>query len=178
MRLRKTFLTQISITSPADLAQIEALLDARFGADRQQRTAYRLRDGVEPIAPLCLVARDGGHLLGSVQCWPLQLRTAEGQIFPLILLGPVAVALVHEKEGIGSVLMTEVLTRADALSGVPLLLIGDAPYYGRFGFSAAHTGGWQVPGPVERDRLLLRGDAGGLAATGWLEPATTGRVAG
>lgn len=163
---------KISLTSSADRAQVEALLDARFGADRQHRTAYRLRDGVKAISSLCLVARVGEQLLGSVQCWPLQLRTGEGKVFPLILLGPVAVALVHEKEGIGSLLMIDVLARADALFALPMLLIGDAPYYGRFGFSAAHTGRWQVPGPVERDRLLLRGGSKALPAEGWLEPRT------
>ena len=163
---------EILHTSPTDKAQVEALLDARFGTDRHLRTAYKLRKGVEPIGPLCLIARENDQLLGSVQCWPLQLQSADDQVFPLILLGPVAVDLAHEKEGIGSLLMTEVLARADALMGLPLLLIGDEPYYGRFGFSAAHTGHWQVPGPVDRNRLLLRNKAAALPASGHLGPAT------
>lgn len=168
---------QISTATPADQPEIEALLDERFGPARHNRTAYRLRDGVKPIALLCLVAREDGRLLGSVQCWPLQLRNADGRRFPLVLLGPVAVDRSHEGEGLGTLLMTEALARADVAPGLPLLLIGDAPYYGRFGFSAAPTGGWQVPGPVDRARLLLRGSAEGLPSTGWLEPASAGRAA-
>lgn len=167
----------ILTTTPADLPDIEALLDARFGPARHNRTAYRLRDGVSPLAPLCLVARQNGTLLGSVQCWPLQLRDVDGRLVPLVLLGPVAVTLEHEGEGLGTRLMTEVLYRADVAPGLPMLLIGDEPYYGRFGFSAAATGGWSVPGPVDRARLLLRGPIEGLPAIGWLEPACEGRAA-
>ena len=153
------------------------MLDERFGPARHNRTAYRLRDGVKPIAPLCLVAREGERLVGSVQCWPLQLRTVDGRRCPLVLLGPVAVTLDRESEGIGSLLMQAVLARADAGSGLPMVLIGDEPYYGRFGFSAAATGGWQVPGPVVRARLLMRGPADVLPTLGWLEPAAEGRAA-
>ncbi len=176
--MRKTDpLINILPATPADLPEIEALLDEQFGPARQNRTAYRLRDGVKPISALCLVAREDGKLLGSVQCWPLHLRTADGRRRPLVLLGPVAVDLAHQGEGIGTLLMQEVLARADVVSGLPMLLIGDEPYYGRFGFSAAVTGGWQVPGPVDRARLLLRGTADGLPVLGWLEPATEGRAA-
>lgn len=167
----------ILTTIPADLPDIETLLDERFGPARHNRTAYRLRDGVAPLAPLCLVARENGELLGSVQCWPLQLRDVDGRRFPLVLLGPVAVTLDHEGEGLGTRLMHEVLARADVAPGLPMLLIGDEPYYGRFGFSAAPTAGWHVPGPVDRARLLLRGSAEGLPAIGWLEPACEGRAA-
>jgi predicted N-acetyltransferase YhbS len=94
-----------------------------------------------------------------------------------MLLGPVAVALPQERLGVGGMMMTEVLARADAAGLPPMLLIGDAPYYGRFGFRAEATQGWQVPGPVDRARLLLRGGADDLPALGWLEPVTKDRVA-
>ena len=35
-----------------------------------------------------------------------------------------------------------------------ILLVGDAPYYARFGFSAEKTGSLAMPGPYERHRLL------------------------
>jgi predicted N-acetyltransferase YhbS len=173
--------TDILITlapaTAADSPFIEDLLDARFGPARQKRTAYRLREGAAPLADLCLVAREGERLIGSLQCWPLQLRGVDGRLFPLMLLGPVAVALDQERLGVGGLMMTEVLARADAAGLPPMLLIGDAPYYGRFGFHAGATQGWQVPGPVDRARLLLRGPADDLPALGWLEPVTKDRVA-
>jgi predicted N-acetyltransferase YhbS len=162
-------LIQIFPATPADLPEIDALLDAGFGPARRNRTAYRLRDNVAPLPALSFVARDGDTLTGSLQCWPLQLRGASGTILPLILLGPVVTATDWQGQGIASRLMNAALAAADAAKAPPLLLIGDAPFYGRFGFSAAATAGWQLPGPVDHARLLLRGDASALPAIGWVE---------
>lgn len=161
---------QIAPTQAADLPAIESLLDSRFGPARHNRTAYRLRDGVAPDEALCFVARDGERLVGSVQCWPIAITGLGGDL-PLTLLGPVAVVADREGEGIASQLMQAALAAADALGRPPMLLIGDAPFYSRFGFSAAATGGWLLPGPVDRRRLLLRGPATGLPRLGWVGPA-------
>ncbi len=120
---------------------------------------------------------NGEELLGSVQCWPLALTGADGVARPLTLLGPVAVAADSECKGLGSALMAAVLALADAAGAPPMLLIGDAGFYGRFGFASAATGQWAVPGPIDRARLLLRGDAAGMPAQGWLGPAASCRAA-
>ena len=161
----------------ADLPQIEALLDAGFGPARRNRTAYRLRDGVAADPALSFVARDGDAIIGSLQCWPLQLRSVAGAKSPLVLLGPVVTVADRQGEGIASALMTRALAAVDAANAPPVLLIGDEPFYGRFGFSAAATAGWHLPGPVARERLLLRGDAAALPHTGWVEPAAPARRA-
>lgn len=149
----------ISFVPIASIApsEIECLLDLAFGADRRQRTAYRLREGMDVIPDLSFAAIQDGQLLGSIQCWPVQLTANDGSMTPLILVGPVAVHPDHQREGIGRRLMAEMLSRADAAGSDPMMLIGDAIYYDRFfGFSASHTGGWTLPGPVDRDRLLAR----------------------
>lgn len=161
---------QICPATPADDPEITTLLDAGFGPARHNRTAYRLRDGVEPVPALSFVVRDGGALVGSLQCWPLQIRGLAGPPLPLVLLGPVVTAADRQSEGIATRMMNAALAAADAVGAPPLLLIGDAPFYGRFGFSADATAGWQLPGPVDRARLLLRGDASRLPATGVIEP--------
>jgi len=161
----------------AQLPAIESLLDARFGPARHNRTAYRLRDGVDVLPALSFIAMDGNALVGSVQCWPLAITGLDGRRLPLVLLGPVAVAASHEGQGVGSALMQAALAAADAAAAPPILLIGDAPYYGRFGFAADATAGWHVPGPVDRARLLLRGPATTLPAIGWLGPGQGKRVA-
>ena len=162
-------LIQIVPASFADLPEIDALLDAGFGPARRNRTAYRLRDAAAPIPALSFVARDGETLVGSVQCWPLQVRGVSGAALPLVLLGPVVTAADWQGQGIATRLMNAALAVADAQAAPPILLIGDEPFYGRFGFSAAATAGWQLPGPVDRARLLLRGDASALPALGWVE---------
>ena len=161
---------QIVPTQVSDLPLIESLLDSRFGPARHKRTAYRLRDGIAHDDALCFVARDAGRLVGSVQCWPIAITGVGGGAMPLTLLGPVAVVVDREGEGIASRLLQAALAAADALGRPPLLLIGDAPFYGRFGFSAAATAGWVLPGPVDRARLLLRGGATGLPRLGWVGP--------
>ncbi len=151
----------------ADTAAIDALLDTAFGPDRHARTASLLRAGATPIAGPTLIARCDdvaecpssgvGDLLGSIQLWPIALVAGRDRT-PLTLLGPVAVAHPARSLGLGRRLITAALAVADAMALGPIVLIGDASYYGRFGFTAAATGGWTLPGPVERARLLLRTD--------------------
>jgi predicted N-acetyltransferase YhbS len=140
-----------------DPQAVEHLLDRAFDVDRRTRTAYRLREGVTALNGPSLAAIDRGVLVGSIQLWPLLYTGDQGARVPLTLVGPVAVAPDLQQKGIGRTLM-----RA-ALAVVPdhaLMLIGDPEYYGRFfGFTAERTAGWRLPGPVERHRLLARGDA-------------------
>jgi predicted N-acetyltransferase YhbS len=146
-------------------AAVEALADLCFGPGRKSRTAALLRRGAPAVAPTCLVAGDAGRLVGSVQCHLLEWRSA-GDRRDLLILGPLTVEPDRRGEGIGTALMDRSLAAADAL-GLDVMLIGDQPYYGRWGFSARDTGQWQLPGPVDRARLLLRTPAG----QGWDAPA-------
>lgn len=151
-------------------AAIEALLDRAFGADRHGRTAYRLRAGARPVPDLSFVlVEEDGALAGVLQSWPVALRTADGEIAPLILVGPVAVAPARQGAGLGHAMMERML---DAARGrEPLVLIGDPGYYGRFfGFSAEATAGWMLPGPVERHRLLALAGQHRLPLRGALGP--------
>ena len=148
-------------------AAVEALLDRAFGPDRHTRTAYRLREGMTALANASLAARESGVLVGSIQLWPVQFAGDDGGHSPLTLVGPVAIAPVRQRQGIGHVLMDVALSRVPADA---LMLIGDPEYYGRFfGFSADRTGAWRLPGPVERHRLLARG-TGVPAGAGTIGP--------
>ena len=135
---------------------VERLLDRAFGSDRHGRTAYRLRDGVASLVGPSLAALDDGALIGTIQLWPVLFTGDDGRHVPLVLVGPVAVEPGRQRDGIGRQLVSEALAR---VPDEALMLIGDPGYYGRFfGFSAERTGGWRLPGPVERHRLLARGD--------------------
>lgn len=149
-------ITLVPIASIA-ASEIEQLLDLAFGEDRRQRTAYRLREGTDPIPDLSIAAIENGVLIGLIQCWPIQLTDDTGAVTPLILVGPVAVRPDRQRDGVGRKLMDAALARADQIDSEPTMLIGDAAYYGRFfSFTAQHTGHWTLPGPVDRDRLLAR----------------------
>lgn len=139
-----------------DGASVEQLLDRAFGPDRHGRTAYRLREGVRALAGPSLAAVEDGALLGAIQLWPVLFSGDDGRRVPLVLVGPVAVQPERQGDGIGRLLVAEALARSPHQ---PAMLIGDPEYYGRFfGFSADHTAGWRLPGPVERHRLLARGE--------------------
>lgn len=139
---------------------IEQVLDRAFGPDRFQRTAYRVREGMDWLPALSFAALDENDLLvGTIQVWPVALTDPDGRHHPMLMVGPVAVVPERQKEGFGQALMLAMLGALDAQAPLPQVLIGDADYYGRFfGFSAKHTGGWALPGPWDRDRLLVRCD--------------------
>jgi predicted N-acetyltransferase YhbS len=142
----------------SDIAAREALLDACFGDNRHERTCQRLRDGRSPAKGLAFSAVLRGKLVGTVRLW----HVSAGGISALIL-GPLAVDSACRKLGIGAALMDHALAAARARGHRAVLLLGDAPYYARFGFSAARTGDFQLPGVFERERLLaLELEAGAL----------------
>lgn len=156
----------------ADARAVEHLLDVAFGPDRHLRTAYRLRQGVAPIAALSIAALDADRaLIGSLQSWPVQLAADDRSFTPLTLVGPVAVDPRRQRGGLGREMMTRMLATADAHGADPQVLIGDPEYYGRFfGFIADPTAQWTLPGPFEPRRLLARANGTALPAHGRLEP--------
>lgn len=155
-------MTDLVPLAAIDPAAVEALLDRAFGVDRHARTAYKVRGAARAIGPLSFGAVADGVLVGSIQCWPVVLVEDHGGVHRLVMVGPVAVTPERQRSGLGRRLTRHALAAADAagasLIGGGLMLIGDPEYYGRFfGFSAARTAGWRLPGPVERHRLLARG---------------------
>jgi predicted N-acetyltransferase YhbS len=133
----------------SDVVAREALLDACFGENRQKRTCQRLRDGRAPAEGLSLSAVREGRLVGTVRLW----HVSAGGI-PALILGPLAVDSSCRKLGVGAALMARALAAARARSHRAVILLGDAPYYARFGFSAVKTGDLILPGAFERERLL------------------------
>ncbi|MDJ0642825.1 MAG: N-acetyltransferase [Erythrobacter sp.] len=163
--------------SAVDPEMIEQLLDRVFGEDRHARTAYRIRAGMSWLDALSFAALDEDDMLvGTIQCWPVALIDGEGRPVPLVMVGPVAVIRERQGEGFGVGLMaamldTEARLVADGQPPLAQVLIGDAEYYGRWGFSAAATGGWRCPGPFESHRLLARGSAlAAMPSEGMLGP--------
>ena len=124
-----------------DPAAVEALLDRAFGRDRHAKTAYRLREGVAPIPELSFAAIEDGVLAGTIQCWPVEIAGDDGDVRPLVLVGPVAVEPARQRGGLGKELMHQALDAAVELDlDGAMMLVGDPEYYGRFwGFSAEAT---------------------------------------
>ncbi|MBK3775240.1 GNAT family N-acetyltransferase [Azospirillum aestuarii] len=145
----------ISLEEPRHDAAIEALLDRSFGPDRFKKTAYKLREGVAPIPELGFVAIEhdelGNEILeGTIRYWPVTI----GGTVPALLLGPIAVSDRLQGGGLGSKLIRMSLNKAAALGHRAVILVGDAPYYARFGFTRDLTLDMALPGPVDLDRFL------------------------
>jgi predicted N-acetyltransferase YhbS len=153
----------------SDVVAREALLDACFGVNRHTRTCQRLRDGRAPAEGLALSAVRQGRLVGTLRLWHVSVGGV-----PALVLGPLAVDASCRELGLGAALMNRALAAAEARGHGAVILLGDAPYYARFGFSARQTGDISLPGPFERDRLLglelrdgaLDGISGMIVATG------------
>tara|TARA_R110002020_G_scaffold316361_1_gene531448 strand:+ start:502 stop:1101 length:600 start_codon:yes stop_codon:yes gene_type:complete len=128
----------------------EALLDRAMGEGRRRKSSEKLRCGRLPSAGLAFVARDDSErVIGSVRLWDVSCGAR-----PMLLLGPLAVEPSCAGQGIGTALMQHAIARAADMDHGAIILVGDASYYARFGFSADKTSGVMMPGPVERNRLL------------------------
>ena len=136
--------------TPDDWWEVEALYDLCFAPGREALSSYRLRDEVPKVAALCLVARDdSGVIGGAIRYWPVLVGEA-----PALLLGPVAVHPTRQGEGLGRSLIEESLHHAAPKGWDRVMLVGDAPYYGRFGFERLQ--GVIMPPPTNPERVLGR----------------------
>jgi predicted N-acetyltransferase YhbS len=151
----------------------EALLDRAYGDVRFTKTSERLRADRLPAAGLSFVATDKGGVIGTVRLW----NVSAGADRPALLLGPLAVSPEHQGQGVGAKLMKQAIAAARMRGHRAILLVGNAPYYSRFGFSAEKTAELEMPGSFQKDRLLaLELDAGALdGARGMI--GATGRPA-
>lgn len=155
---------QLAEETAKDWWEVEALYDLCFAPGRSALSSYRLREGVDPIAPLCLTARDtAGILAGAVRNWPVRIGGALS-----VLLGPIAVHPTRQGEGVAALLMQSCLDIARADGWDRIMLVGDAPYYRRFGF--APLAGVIMPPPTNPARVL------GLALSDDAWKGVTGQV--
>ena len=131
-----------------DWWEVEALYDLCFSPGRTALSSYRLRDGVPTVAALCLTLRDTDNTLAAaIRYWPVEVAGQD-----TLLLGPVAVHPTRQGEGLGGLLINESLSEGRRLGWERVLLVGDAPYYRRFGF--ARLDGVEMPPPTNPDRIL------------------------
>lgn len=141
-----------------DVHEVDALIEAAFGPGRFVKTAERLRENRAPAPGLSMVAHEGGAVVGCARMWDIRI----GQT-PALLLGPFAVAAGWQNKGLGAALIEAACQHAKAEGHGLVLLVGDAAYFSRAGFSPVERGAVVLPGPVDGRRVLLRALKDGAA---------------
>ena len=139
----------IRVESSSDIAAREVLLNKAFGPKRLRKTSEKLRAGRLPAFAFSAVD-ENGKLIGTIRLW----NVVAGSAGDALLLGPLAVEGSRTCEGIGSILMNTAIAAARDAGHRAIILVGDHPYYKRFGFDPNFTLKLQLPGPVERGRFL------------------------
>jgi len=151
---------EIRKTQDSDRPAIETVLDATFGAKRQESPAYRLREEASLCPDLSFVICVKGSLCASIAYWHLQLHKSKDPCKPCacvdraILLGPLAVSPQYRGQDFGTVLISHSLRIARTMGHKIVVLIGDLPFYERFGFSADPCRNWKLPVAHDPSRLL------------------------
>lgn len=135
---------------PSDLPRIKALHDRAFGPGRYVRAAHRVREGMPEISEVCLVAERDGQLIAAIRYTPIII----GGTPDALMLGPLAVEPAFAGQGVGRHLVAVSVERARAFRYRLIILVGDEPYYGKFGFKPVPAGQISMPGPVNTARLL------------------------
>lgn len=147
---------ELSDETSDDRWHIEALYDLCFAPGRKALSSYRLRDEVPPVPEFCRVVRASeGTIGGAIRCWPVRVETHDA-----LLLGPIAVHPTRQGEGLGGLMIRDVLERAAPSGWSRVLLVGDAPYYQRFGFKPLN--GVIMPPPTNPNRVLGFGTWAGV----------------
>lgn len=141
----------------AEASDVEAIgaLHARvFGPGRFARSAYRVREGRRdgnPLSDFCHVAERGNRIVAAVTLGEVKIGGVSGAL----LLGPIAVDQEFVGQGLGRQLIAEGIEDARLAGKSLVILVGDEPYYGRFGFKHVPPGQVTLPGPVDPMRLLV-----------------------
>jgi predicted N-acetyltransferase YhbS len=146
----KTF--SIRAELPGDDPAINALQKRAFGPGALTRMAFALRARADHLAPLARTAWYEDQLMGSVRFYAIQIGERKGA-----LLGPLVVEPTVKHQGAGRQLLAEAVPQV--LSGGVdfIMLIGDRPYYGPFGFMPLASNQLLFPLPVDPARVLLAG---------------------
>ncbi len=151
---------ELELENVEDGGAVETLFDLCFGGSRAMLSSYRLRAGVDAVASLCFVLREGaggGAVVGAIRYWPVNIvagrveSVGSGSAGSALLLGPVAVHPTHQGEGLGGVLIRHSLAEARLQGWTQVILIGDASYYGRYGFARTDL---DFPPPTDKARVL------------------------
>jgi len=139
----------VLLQQPQDAARGDALIDRAFGPGRFTKVSERVREFADFAPELSFCAWRGERLVGVVRQWRVRVGDT-----PAVFLGPIAVEADERSGGVGGLLVEQAVAAAQAAGETAIVLVGDAPYFQRFGFTAELGKGVRLPGPVDPRRVL------------------------
>ena len=141
----------VTLERPEHARAVEVLVDRAFGPGRFAKSSERLREGNRKLDDCSFVALHEGRVIGSVRLWPVSVGGKA-----VAFLGPLAVDATERSHGLGQALVEAACEAAAKAGWRAVLLVGDAPYFGRIGFSAARVSKAIMPGPADQRRVLVK----------------------
>jgi putative acetyltransferase len=152
MKLSDIKLIQITIHSETehDIDAIRRVNDLAFERPEEGRLVDELRQLPEFDPRLSLVAEHKGKIIGHALFFPIYIQGEDGEEYPCLSLGPIAVLPKYQKQGIGGMLIEAGHRAALDLDYTAVVLLGHPEYYPRFGYLPAEkwelTNPWQIDG--------------------------------
>lgn len=113
------------------------MIEAAFGQPDEARLAAALDEAGDAV--ISLVAVERGAVIGHI------LLSELGAPFPALALAPLSVLPEFQGRAVGASLIRAAIDAATSAGARGIFLLGDAEYYGRFGFAVAPARGFASP---------------------------------
>ena len=140
-----TLVINIRPETKNDCAAIRQVNDLAFGRPEEGRLVDNLRQLPEFDPRLSLVAELDGQIIGHALFSPISIQGKDGEEYPCLSLGPIAVIPEFQKQGVGGRLIENGHLAALELDFTAVLLLGHHGYYPRFGYRSANK--WAITNP-------------------------------
>lgn len=143
---------------------VRRVLEAAFPTAVEADLVERLR--ANGAAVIELVALDGESIVGHILFSPVALEPLAGTVG--LGLAPVAVMPDHEKHGVGRRLIQNGLAASHKWGAGFVVVVGDPPYYSRFGFEPAEKYGLRSEYDAGGSFMVFKLESGALPPPGTL----------
>jgi putative acetyltransferase len=140
-----------------DIPAVRRVHEAAFPTPAEAKLVDRLRSGGK--AAVSLVAHDENEIVGHILFSPVTFDPPASASVVALGLAPMAVLPGHEKHGVGRRLVQNGLAECHARGACMVVVLGDPPYYGRFGFERASRHGLRNEFGVEEEFMVFMLDA-------------------
>ena len=137
---------KIRLETPADYREVENLTrEAFWNVYRpgclEHYVLHTFRGKSEFIPDLDFVMELDGKIIGHIMYVHSEIRSDDGEIFPIMTFGPISIHPDYQRQGYGKILLDYSMEKAKNLGAKALCIEGNINFYGKSGFVDASTKG-------------------------------------